>query len=244
MKKLSFITGVAICLTVIFAALGAACGAVDQLARDERFYGDMSRAAVAQELGTQDEAQVTAYIGMDPAQQGAFAAQMAVFMSGETDAQPEVLNEKEQQHMIDVRNITMRAAGMSKAFMSLAAVMAVVAAWTGSKLKKRFLPCLVGGLAAVTMIAVLGCGVAARLAGGGFEDLFIRMHELMFTNDLWLMNPDTDIIIRMMPLPLFEQALQSGVSQALRMMGVVVVMLAAVHEMVLRMIRRHVVKGE
>ena len=244
MKKLSFITGVAICLTVIFVALGAACGAVDQLARDERFYGDMSRAAVAQALNTQDDAQVTAYIGMDPAQQGAFAAQMAVFMSGETDAQAEVLNEKEQQHMIDVRNITMLAADMSKTFMSLAVVMAVVAAWTGSKLKKRLLPCLIGSLAAATMIAVLGCGISAKLASGGFEDLFIRMHELMFTNDLWMMDPNTDIIIRMMPLPLFEQALQSGVSQALKMLIIVFVMLIAVHEMVLRMIRRHVVKGE
>ena len=39
------------------------------------------------------------------------------------------------------------------------------------------------------------------------------------------------------------QALANGVSQALRMFIVVLVMLIAVHEMVGRMIRRHVVKG-
>ena len=244
MKTLSWITGVLICVMILFAALGALGGTVDQMARDAHFYGDMSRAAVAQDLNTQDEAQVTAYIGMDAAQQDEFAAQMAAFMAGETDAQPEVLSDKEQQHMIDVRNITSRAAQMSKTCMSLAVALAVVAAWTGSKLKRRAMPCLIGGLAAATVIAVIGCGFVSRLADGGFEDLFIQMHELIFTNDLWLMNPDTDIIIRMMPQVLFEQALQNGVSQALRMLLIVLVMLAAVHEIVLRMIRRQLAKGE
>ena len=244
MKTLSWITGVLICVMILFAALGAMSGTVDQMARDAHFYGDMSRAAVAQDLNTQDEAQVTAYIGMDAAQQGEFAAQMAAFMAGETDAQPEVLSDKEQQHMSDVRNITRSAAQMSKTCMSLAVALAVVAAWTGSKLKRRAKPCLLGGLAAVTIIAVVAYGVISRMAGGGFEDLFIQMHELIFTNDLWLMDPNTDIIIRMMPQVLFEQALQNGVSQALRMLLIVLVMLAAVHEIVLRMIRRQLAKGE
>ena len=242
MKKLSFITGVVICLMVLFAALGAVCGTVDQMATDENFYGGMSRAAVAQALNTQDDAQVTAYIGMDAAQQGEFAAQMAAFMAGETDAQPEVLSDKEQQHMSDVRNITRSAAQMSKTCMSLAVALAVVAAWTGAKLSKRIKPCLIGGLAAVTVIMVLVQNVINQVAGGGFENLFVQMHEALFTNDLWLMDPNTDVIIRMMPQQLFEQALLNGASQALRMLIVVLVMLAAVHEIVLRMIRRHVKK--
>ncbi|MBR5560294.1 MAG: DUF1461 domain-containing protein [Clostridia bacterium] len=242
MKKLSFITGVVFCLMVLFAALGAVCGTVDQMATDENFYGGMSRAAVAQALNTQDDAQVTAYIGMDAAQQGEFAAQMAAFMAGETDAQPGVLGEKEQQHMIDVRNLTQGAAGMSKTYMSIAVALAVVAAWTGAKLSKRIKPCLIGGLAAVTVIMVLVQNVINQVAGGGFENLFVQMHEALFTNDLWLMDPNTDIIIRMMPQQLFEQALLNGASQALRMLIVVLVMLAAVHEIVLRMIRRHVKK--
>ena len=244
MKKLSFITGALVCVMLLLAALGAICGTVDQMARGERFYGEMSRATVAKHLGTQDEAQVTAYIGMDAAQQDAFAAQMAAFMAGQTDAQPEVLNDKEQQHMLDVRSITKSAADMSKTCMSLAVALAVVAAWTGAKLEKRAKPCLIGVLAAATVVAALVCIVSSKLAGGGFEDLFIQMHELMFTNDLWLMNPNTDIIIRMMPQTLFEQALVDGASQALRMLVIVFVMLVSVHEIVLRMVRRQLAKGE
>ena len=244
MKKLSWITGMVICLMLLFAALGAVCGAVDQMATDENFYGETSRAAVAKYLGVQDDAQVSAYIGIDAQQQDAFAAQMASFMAGETDMQPDILNADEQQHMLDVRNLTQTAAGMSKTCMSLAAALAVVAAWTGAKLKRRLMPKLVGVLSAATLIAVIAYSVISQIAGGRFEALFVKMHEMLFTNDLWLMNPDTDILIRMMPQTLFEQALVSGASHALKMLIVVLVMLAAVHGIVERMIRRHVAKGE
>ena len=244
MKKLSWTTGILVCLMVLFAALGAVCGAVDQMARDAHFYGDMSRAAVAKYLNTQDEAQVTDYIGLDAAQQGEFAAQMAAFMAGETDAQPEVLNADEQQHMIDVRNLTQTAAGMSKTYLYIAVVLAVAAAWTGARLERRALPKLAGALAAATIAAGLACIVISRIAGGGFADLFVQMHEMIFTNDLWLMDPAKDILIRMMPQPLFEQALANGAGHALRMFVIVCVMLIAVHEIVQRMIRRHVTKGE
>ena len=242
MKKLSWITGMLICLMVLFASLGAVCGAVDQMATDKNFYGGMSRAAVEKDLNAQDEAQVTAYIGMDAAQQDEFAVQMAAFMAGKTDAQPDVLSADEQQHMIDVRNLTRSAAGMSKTYMTIAAALAVVAAWTGAKLSRRVMPRLVGALSAVTIIMVLVQNVVSQIADGGFADLFVQMHEVIFTNDLWLMDPAKHILIRMMPQPLFEQALVNGASVALRMLIVVLIMLAAVHVMVERMIRRHMKK--
>ena len=244
MKKLSWITGILICLMLLLASLGAVCGAIDQIAVDENFYGDMSRAAVAKYLAAENDGQVTAYIGMDAAQQDEFAAQMAAFMAGKTDVQPDILNEKEQHHMIDVRNLTQTAANMSKTYLYIAAALAIVAAWTGAKLKKRMLPKLAGVLSAVTIIMVIVQNIVNQIAGGGFEDLFVQMHELIFTNDLWLMDPGTDILIRMMPQPLFEQALVNGASHALRMLIVVLVMLAAVHLIVERMIRRHVAKDE
>lgn len=248
MKKLSWITGILIFMAVLFAALGAVCGAIDQIAADEQFYGGMSRAAVAKHLGVENDpqisAKVTAYIGLDDAQQDVFAAEMAAFMRGETDEHPDVLSEKEQQHMLDVRSLTQTAAGMSRTYFTIAAVLAVFAAWTGVKLERRMLPKAVGALAAVTVIMLVVQNVVTRIAGGGFENLFVRMHEMLFTNDLWIMDPATDILIRMMPQPLFEQALANGASHALRMMIVVLAMLAAVHGIVERMLRQHVAKGE
>ena len=246
MKKLSFITGILVCLTVFFAALGAVCGTIDQMATDAHFYGDMSRAAAAKYLNAQNDPQaeekITAYIGLTADEQTAFAGEMAAFMAGETDVQPEILNEKEQQHMLDVRDLTQSAAGMSKTYLTIAVILAMVSAWTGARLTRRVKPMLVGALAAVSVIMLIVVNVMNQVTAGGFENLFVQMHEMIFTNDLWLMDPATDILIRMMPQPLFEQALLNGANQALRMMLIVCVMLIAVEESVSRMIRRHLKK--
>ena len=47
--------------------------------------------------------------------------------------------------------------------------------------------------------------VAALLIWGliDFDSLFVLFHRLSFTNDLWLMNPATDMIIRLMPITFF-----------------------------------------
>lgn len=245
MNKLSVITGVLTCLLVLLAALGAVCGTIDQMAAKEDFYGGMSRAAVARYLDVQSDpqadAKVTEYIGLTDEEQDVFAKEMAAFMRGETGMQPEILSEKEQQHMRDVRGLTRAAGQMSKTCMTLAAVLAVVIAWMGAKLK-RVLPRVIGALAAVTLIAVCAAGVIHAVSAGQFEALFVRMHEMLFTNDLWLMDPATDILIRMMPQTLFEQALQALTKQALVMFAVVWIMLLAVMASVERMIRRNVLK--
>ena len=76
MKKLSWITGILIGVTVLLAAFGSVCGAVDQMATDEQFYSSMSRAAVIKHLGAENDLQadekVSEYIGMTDAEQ-AFA---------------------------------------------------------------------------------------------------------------------------------------------------------------------------
>jgi len=248
MKKLSWITGILIAVMVLLAATGSLCGAVNQMAKDEQFYSDMSRQAVAQHLDALDDpqadAKVTAYIGLTGEEQAAFAKEMAAFMAGETQTQPDILNEKERQHMLDVRSLTQTAGNMSRTYLTIAAVLAVIAAWTGAKLKKRFKVQLSGVLSAVALIMMIVSSVVSEISAGGFAQIFVQMHETLFTNDLWLMDPQTDILIRMMPQPLFEQALVNGASQTLRMLLVVAVMLIAVHELVLRMICRHVTKGE
>ena len=244
MKKLSWITGILICLAVLLAAFGSVCGAVDQMATDEHFYSDMSRAAVAEYLSAQDDAKITEYIGLNDAEQRVFAEEMTAFMAGKTEMQPDILNEKERLHMIDVRGLTRTAGNMSKTYLTIAAVLTVIAAWTGAKLKRRMMPKLIGSLSAIGVIMLLVQGVMNEVSTGGFANLFVQMHETLFTNDLWLMNPAEDILIRMMPQPLFEQALLNGASIALRMLVIVLLMLMAVHFIVENMIRRQLKKGE
>ena len=244
MKKMAWLTGILTGLMVLLAALGAVGVAVKNIAGDETFYAAQSRQAVMQEGGFASEAEVTAYIGLDEMQQQAVAGGMAAYVTGGADALPEILNENERQHMRDVRAIMASIANMSRTCMTLAAALAVVTAWTGAKLKRRNLPRLIGGLAAVGLLTLAALLAAGALASGGFAQMFTVMHELLFDNDLWLMNPETDILIRMMPQPLFEQALLSVVNRALRTFALVWAMLLAVEWTVSGMIRRHLDKGE
>ena len=36
-----------------------------------------------------------------------------------------------------------------------------------------------------------------------FNSLFVLFHKVAFTNDLWLLNPQTDLLIRLMPIEFF-----------------------------------------
>ena len=81
--------------------------------------------------------------------------------------------------------------------------------------------------------------IVSEITAGGFAQMFAAVHEVLFANDLWRMDPQTDILIRMMPQTLFEQAMVNGANQALRGFLLVWVMLIALHGMVQSMIRRH-----
>jgi integral membrane protein (TIGR01906 family) len=47
-------------------------------------------------------------------------------------------------------------------------------------------------------------GIAAALGASGFDASWTRFHELLFSNDFWLLNPRTDHLIQMFP-PAFWQ---------------------------------------
>ena len=68
-----------------------------------------------------------------------------------------------------------------------------------------------GVLLALAMITAVAVVAAVLLLRADFNALFIRFHELVFTNDLWLLDPATDAMIRMLPEPFFEgMAAQGG----------------------------------
>ena len=239
MKKMTRITGILTGIMVLLAALGAVGVAVKNIAGDETFYAAQSRQAVKQAHGFASEEEVTAYIGLNEAQQQAVAGELAAYVTGKADALPELLNGDEQQHMRDVRAIVTAMANMSRTYLTLAAALAVVTAWTGAKLKRRNLPRLIGALTAVGLIMLVVMNIVSEITAGGFAQMFAAVHEVLFANDLWRMDPQTDILIRMMPQTLFEQAMVNGANRALRIFLLVWVMLIALHGMVQSMIRRH-----
>lgn len=245
MKGLSAATGVLICLAVLLAAVGALGGAVHGEAVDEALYGAQSRQAVMDELGLASGAEVTAYIGLDAQEQAALAAGIAAGMAAESsDFALEPLNERERAHLCDVHALIVKAQRAAQLCVGIAAGLAVAAAWTGAKLRRRRRAALLGGVLALALIALLAGGLFFAVRTGGFAAAFIRLHELLFTNDLWLMDPATDVLIRMMPQRLFEQAAVSVAGRAGASFGLICALLAAVYAIVGGMIRRNLSERE
>lgn len=241
MNRQAFVTAVLAALAVVLAALGALCGSVFGVATDETLYGGQSRAAVAQMLDTQQDEAVTAYIGLDAEQQQEVAQSLALYMEmgGELPQTLHLFNERERAHLADVRD-WMAVCGTARTLcISVAAALAVVVAWTGASLAHPRRSVLAGAAGGVCVLALIAVILLLGMRTAGFARLFVGMHELLFDNDLWLLNPETDVLIRMMPQTLFERAFEAVCLQAGRVFAVVLVLLGAVYAVMSGMIGRH-----
>lgn len=241
MSKLSILTGALAALLVLLSFTGALCGAVVREAEDVSLYGARSREAVREAMGLTSEEETTAYIGLDAAEQEAFAQEMAVYMasgSGTAQDAPERLNEREAMHMADVRGLIAACDKAKTLCASLAGALAVAMAWTGVRLKRRRRTVLLGALIGAGLLALSAGGLLLAVHAAGFERAFVALHELLFSNDLWLLNPETDMLIRMMPQLLFERAAVYVAWGTLGVFGVMLAMLFAVYALVGGMSRR------
>ncbi len=79
----------------------------------------------------------------------------------------------------------------------------------------------------LTLVLVMGVGL---LAITGFDSLFLRFHQLVFTNDLWQLDPRTDYLIIIFPQGFwFDATLRvalTAVAGALGLVGVSAVFMA------------------
>ena len=76
-------------------------------------------------------------------------------------------------------------------------VLALLAAWRHDA-RRVALGCFGGSCAVLALVAALGVWALID-----FNGLFILFHQISFSNDLWYMDPATDLIIRLMPLRFF-----------------------------------------
>lgn len=247
MKKQKWIVGLMAALSVMLAAVGSLCGAIEREAVDPALYGEKSRAAVAQTHGMRDDDAVTAYIGMDAARQHDAAQTIALYMAPGGEDVPlavDELNEKEISHMNDVRRLIALCRTMRTGCISLAAGLAVAMAWVGATMEKRHRPVMIGAVCGALVPAAAAGVVGGMINAAGFEAVFVGLHRLIFTNSDWLLNPATDILIRMMPQALFETALRDVLGQFALAFALAVLLLAAAYAVVSGMVKRQLTQTE
>lgn len=108
-------------------------------------------------------------------------------------------NEREMAHMEDVRNLFigalhLRTACIAAAFLCLALMFLVKAD------VKRILPRAVCTGTGIFMVLTAGL---ALLISTDFTKYFIIFYKIFFDNDLWILDPATDLLINIVPEPFF-----------------------------------------
>ncbi len=113
----------------------------------------------------------------------------------------EVFSQREKDHMVDVRYLIELARVALYISLPLGAALWGLAALMMRKVKGGMKWCGIGYLSGAGALFV-GVGVVVLFAMRDFTAVFIKFHEIFFTNDLWLLNYD-DMLIMMVPEPFF-----------------------------------------
>lgn len=120
----------------------------------------------------------------------------------------EFFNEREIAHMEDVRGLFLKGL-LVRRVMALLAV--VLAAFIAVRRKKDMAYILARSFQAVTAIMAAAALVLGIVISTDFTKYFTIFHQIFFDNDLWLLNPATDLLINIVPEPFFvDTALYIG----------------------------------
>lgn len=156
-------------------------------------------------------------------QYGAVTQMMTDYLKGHGDFQLifqmdgiayNAFNEREQSHMADVQGLFRLCR-----ILALCGAVLTLICWFFARKQPFFWRTVRRTVCIVLAFVVL----IALLAMVDFDRLFILFHQIAFTNNLWLLNPHTDLLIRLMPTQLFiDYALIIGMIWA-AMLGILLI---------------------
>lgn len=106
-------------------------------------------------------------------------------------------NEREILHMVDVLKLA-ETARFVRNFSIIVAVL-IVALMIATKGKRVIRSSCKSFLISETMMLCLGLTLGLFILSGNFDVFWIKFHQIVFTNDLWLLDPRTDRLINLVP---------------------------------------------
>ena len=186
---MSAIAGILIIISVIL-------GAVNLMCFDRSFYkAEYEKLGTAASIGmSQEDLDKTTEVLLDYIQDRRSNLDVTAEINGETR---QVFNQREIEHMVDVKNLYLGAmnAGMVCGGVGL---LVLVVSFVLKKKQQALKGYLWGNAAFVAIFAIL-----AIYAAVDFNSFWNGFHHIFFTNDLWILNPATDILIMMVPQQFF-----------------------------------------
>lgn len=172
---------------------------IDLNSFDRGFYKrEYTKLNTAQEIGmSQDDLDHTTEVLLDYVQGKRADLAVTATVHGTDRA---VFNEKEILHMVDVRVLYQNAMGVKNiAWMSFAIL--VLLGFIASK-KSAILR-----LSEMFLKALMSVGIVVATLGFyaliDFDSFWIQFHYIFFTNELFFLDPKTDILIQMVPSQFF-----------------------------------------
>ena len=167
---------------------------------------------------SQDELDMAAAELIDYFEDDAESLRVVVHIDGE---EVSLFNQRETDHMRDVKSLVRATYRLNEiALVIVLSYIAAVFIWARER--------PVRALAKQTLLGVAAGFVAVAAVGGlalviGFNEVWNRFHEVVFRNDLWRLDPDTDRLIQMFPEPFWEAATYLIVGLSLLEVAAVVV---------------------
>jgi integral membrane protein (TIGR01906 family) len=131
------------------------------------------------------------------------SAQISVVRSGN---QVDLFNSKELIHLQDVRDLIQMDYIVFRFALSFMIICALILFFLSSERLRKVIKGLFWG-SAVTLTGII---VLALWAMFGFERFFVLFHIVSFSNDLWILDPTTDYLIRLFPEGFFYDAALYG----------------------------------
>ncbi len=144
--------------------------------------------------------------------------ELFAYFRGSGNLSPDYFNQKEMLHLADVKGLIRSATEIYYFFIILFFILLYFQlGMTGDRIET------LRRVFTYTGIAVLVFCALSFAVGSHFEFFFIKFHQLLFTNNLWLLNPATDKLIVLVPEQFFIDYVTSMYVQALVMALVLLV---------------------
>ena len=127
---------------------------------------------------------------------------LARYLDGDEGAldETELFNANEKAHMVDVYNIFAALRVIKNAAFVISVLLLVMVYYKRKNYNHLQLRLGIVLGVALFFLPFVAIGAWAIM---DFDAAFIWMHEVLFTNDLWLMDARTDLMIRMLPEAFF-----------------------------------------
>ncbi len=123
-------------------------------------------------------------------------------MKAEIDGEiEEVFGEREKAHMIDVKSLFVGG----RVIRNISAIILFIFITTSFFLKPKLFFRWIQSLKVFFITSFLLIGLLGALFYFNFSKYFIVFHKIFFDNDLWILDPKTDILINMVPEIFFFQ---------------------------------------